>query len=140
MGISMSDTDLNVVHGTSCYSNKENLQAPEISTHNNEEADTFIPLHVLDVANMVVPNITVCSPDTVFLILLLDLFSRNSTPGKSKLERKININECCKSIGKIKAVSLLGLHVFSGANWGGNFFGISKNKWITSYLALELNS
>ena len=34
-----SDTDLIVVYGTSCYSNSENLYAPEISPHNHEEAD-----------------------------------------------------------------------------------------------------
>ena len=109
----------------------------------------MIPLHVLDAANQsnVVRNITVCSPDTDVFILLLDLFARNRIAGeltfktgKGKLERKISINERCECIGTNKAMGLLGLHVFSGADWGGKFFGISKKKWITSYLALEPNS
>ena len=60
--------------------------------------------------------------------------------GKGKLERKISINKCCKCIGTSKAMGLVGLHMFSGADGEGKFLGISKKKWIKSYLALQSNS
>lgn len=144
----MIDTDSIVVYGTSWYSNNRNLHAPEISTHNHEK-DTLIPLHVLVAMNQsdVVRNIAVGSPDTNVFNLHHGLFAKNGIAGeltfkagKGKLESKISINERCNFIGTDKAMGLLRLRVFPGADWRGKFFGISKKKWVTSYLALEPNS
>ena len=86
--------------------------------------------HVLDAVSKrdVVCNITVYSPDTDVFILLLHLFARNSITGelifktgKSKLERKISINERCKYFGTNKAMRLVGFCVLSEANWGVKF-------------------
>ena len=41
-------------------------------------------------------------------------------------------------MGKEKSKGLIGLHNFSGADWGGKFAGISKKTWIKSYLAQKL--
>ena len=40
-------------------------------------------------------------------------------------------------MGKEKCKGLVGLHNFSGADWGGKFAGIGKLTWIKSYLALD---
>ena len=38
--------------------------------------------------------------------------------------------------GQEKCQGLIDFHNFTGANWGGEFVGISKKSWITSYLSL----
>ena len=35
---------------------------------------------------------------------------------------------------------MIGLHNFSGADWGGKYVGITKETWIKSYLALDDDS
>ena len=110
---------------------KENLYASEVSREDHEEAGTLISLNALHAVSKrdVVCNVTVYSTDTDVVILLLYLFARNSITGelivktgKSKLERKISINERCKYIGTSKAIGLVGLRMLSGANWGVKFF------------------
>ena len=34
---------------------------------------------------------------------------------------------------------ILGVHHFTGANWGGKFVGLSKNTWMTTFLSLDDN-
>ena len=43
--------------------------------------------------------------------------------------REIDIRLCVQGIGQHKAQGLIGLHNFSGADWGGKFVGISKKTW-----------
>jgi hypothetical protein len=38
--------------------------------------------------------------------------------------------------GSEKCLGLIGLHNFTGADLAGQFVGISKNTWMTSYLKL----
>ena len=80
------------------------------------------------------------SPDTDVFVFLLDFFSTRElqgelhfVTGKGKTERKINIRDRCRTVGK----GLLGLHAFSGADWGGKFSGVTKKRWIKHYLSLE---
>ena len=55
-------------------SNLQNLLPEDMATHNHEEADTMIPLHVLDVLRETkLKDIDVWSPDTDVLILLIDM-------------------------------------------------------------------
>ena len=106
----------------------------EIHTH--EEADTLIPYQVLaSVSNSAMRKLCVWSPDTDVLLLLLDLVSygRIAAPtcltfltGRGTRQRKIDVFERAKAIGHHKCRGLLGLHNFSGADWGGKFIGISK--------------
>ena len=57
--------------------------------------------------------------------------------GKGEKYRKIDVGERIQIVGKERSKGLIGLHNFSGADWGGKFAGISKNTWIKSYLALD---
>ena len=140
-----SDKGLVVVYGTSTLGNKEGLFDPDLSTHTHEEADTQIPLHVLDATSLStsIRDIYVWSPDTDVFLLLLDLVATSTVQGdvklltgRGKFYRTIDVKERCVVIGPEKSKSLIGLHNFTGADWGGKFFNISKMKWITKFLAL----
>ena len=39
-------------------------------------------------------------------------------------------------LGHLKCQGLVGLHNFTGADWGGKFVGISKKTWVNAYLNL----
>ena len=128
-----------VVYGTSTYSNQPDAFAPSIAEHSHEEADTLIPMHVLDASRSDV--IDVYSPDTDVFILLMDLISTNNIQGelyfitgKGTSKRTIDIRARSLAIGNEKSKGLIGLHAFTGADWGGKFAGISKKKWIKHYL------
>jgi len=47
--------------------------------------------------------------------------------------------ERVRVIGHHKCQGLIGLHNFSGAEWGGKFVGISKKTWAVAYLKLIEN-
>lgn len=136
-----------MVYGTSAYSNKQDIFDPSIAEHSHEEADTLMPMHVLDVVSKsdgIIRDIDVHSPDTDVFILLMDVFANNCIAGelhfitgKGKAKRTIDIRSKCLSIGLERSKGLIGLHAFTGADWGGKFAGISKKKWIDHYLSLE---
>ena len=134
-----------VVYGTSTFSNKEGLFDPDLSTHTHVEADTQIPLHVLDATTLSysIRDIYVWSPDTDVFLLLIDLVATYTVQGNVKLltargkfYRTIDVKERCVVIGSEQSKALIGLHNFTGAVWGGKFFNISKKTWITKFLAL----
>ena len=88
------------------------------------------------------------SPDTDVLILLMDLVANGhfgtSTrlrflTGKEKKYRVIDIRDRVSVIGMEKSKGLIGLHHFTGADWGGKFVGVSKKTWISNYLSLSPN-
>ena len=119
----------------------------DFTSHGHEEADTQIPLHVLncikDSANQ---HIVVESLDTDVLILLMDLVacghlgtltSLEFHRGKGKKFRKIDVVERVNSIGVRRSRGLIGLHNFTGADWGGRFVGVSKKRWTLEYLKLD---
>ena len=148
---SESSKNIVVVYGTAAYSNKQDVFDSNIGKHSHEEADTLIPMHVLDAsrprANGDTRDIDVYSPDTDVFIYLMDLFSTQEIPGelrfitgKGKAKRTIDIRARCTALGQEKCRGLLGLHAFSGADCGGKFAGISKNRWIKTYLRLEPSS
>lgn len=115
--------------------------------HTHEEADTLIPNQVIASTTCgAYRNISVWSPDTDVLLLLLDLVASRQIAstislkfhtGKGKKKREIDIIERVQVIGQRKCQGLLGLHNFSGADWGGKFIGISKKSWIQAYLKLD---
>ena len=49
----------------------------------------------------------------------------------------INLNTVCQSIGRDKALGLIGVHAFTGGDWGGKFANISKANFIKTYLNWE---
>ena len=86
------------------------------------------------------------SLDTDVLILLMDLVSRNHLgaltslvlqTGRGNNIKKYDIIERVNVVGTAKSQGLVGLHNFSGADWGGKFVGISKKRWTDRYLELE---
>ena len=134
-----------VVYETSTLSNKEGVFDPDLSMHTHEEADTQIPLHVLDATaqSTSIRDIYVWSPDTDVFLLLIDLVATCTVQGNVKLltgrgkfYRTIDVKERCVVIGSEKSKALIGLHNFTGADWGGKFFNISKKAWITKFLVL----
>ena len=136
-----------VVFGSSTYSNKPDVFDPKVTHHTHEEADTLIPLHVLDATSRATGNISdidVYSPDTDVFIYLMDLCSTFSIAGrlcsingKGNAKRKIDIAERCFAVGSEKSRGLIGLQAFSGADWGGKFAAVSKSRWVKQYLGLE---
>ena len=96
--------------------------------HTHEEADTLIPNQVLrSLDEHLSQEICVSSPDTDVLVLLLDLVSRgrhgnlNSMKfltGKGANYREIHVILRVLAIGIHKCQDLIGLHHFTGADWG----------------------
>ena len=115
--------------------------------HTHEEADTLIPNQVLrSLDENLSQEICVSSPDTDVLVLLLDLVSRgrhgnlNSLKfltGKGANYREIDVIQRVQAIGIRKCQGLIGLHHFTGADWGGKFVGITKKTWVKAYMALD---
>ena len=54
--------------------------------------------------------------------------------GKVKIVKNIHVNDRVRALGEVSS-AILGLHYFTGADWGGRFEGISKQTWITELLA-----
>ena len=139
-----SQISLIVVYGISRYSNHQAVFSDIISQHNHEEADTIIPLHVLDALSLSPRcNVDARSPDTDVFILLMDLCARdenagnvNFITGQGKFNRRIDVRSRSTVVCKEKSKALIGLHAISGADWGGKLIGISKLKWITLFLKL----
>ena len=117
--------------------------------HTHEEADTLIPNQVLrSLGEHLSQEICVSSPDTDVLVLLLYLVSRgrhgnlNSLKfltGKGANYREIDVIQRVLAIGIHKCQGLIGLHNFTGADWGGKCVGITKKTWVKAYMALDDN-
>ena len=115
--------------------------------HSHEEADTLIPHQVLaSMAESTWREICVWSPDTDVLTILLDLVSCGRLgalthlkflTGKGSKYREIDVVERVRVIGRRKCEGLIGLHNFSGADWGGKFVGITKKTWVGAYMKLD---
>ena len=135
-----------VVQGGTARSNLLDV-TEELQTHSHEEADTLIPLHVLDVcSNRTMVHVDIHCSDTDILLLLMDLVANDrhgSTnkismvkTGKFKGKSSVDVVERVQVLGTAKARGLVGFHNFTGADWGGKFVGISKETWMKAYLEL----
>ena len=112
--------------GTTDQINQPHSLAKSMTTHNHEEADTMIPLHVIDaIGDSTLRDIDVWSPDIGELMLLVDLVSHgrlgaftklNFLTGKGDKYRSINISERVSVIGRKKCQGLIGFHNFTGAD------------------------
>ena len=117
--------------------------------HTHEEADVLIPYQVLaSIAENDRREVCVWSPDTDVLTMLLDLVSRGNLgsethlkflTGKATKYREIDVVDRVHAIGSLKSQGLIGLHNFTGADWGGKFVGISKKTWVSAYMKLDEN-
>ena len=86
-----------VVKGTTVQVNQPHSLVESMSTHNHEEADTAIPLHVIDtIGDSTLRDTDVWSPDTDALILLMDLVAMDdlvhSPSSISSLENATSID------------------------------------------------
>lgn len=132
-----------VVMGTEACVNSGFHLPNEIRVHDHEEADTLIPLHVIDsLRDTTLKEVTVYSPDTDVLILLIDLVASDKVGPETVVKfvnrnTKLNVTYIVRAIGKTKCQGLIGIHNFSGADWGGKFAGIGKRRWIQTYLSLS---
>ena len=114
--------------------------------HSHEEADALIPLQVINsLKESTAKEVHVRCSDTDVFILLMDLASNNHLGALTKLVmlagtgakyREADIQERVAAVGVRKARGLIGLHNFTGADWGGKFVRISKNTWAKMYLSL----
>ena len=136
-----------VAYSTVVDVNSPHTIRDEFRVHGHEEADTLIPLHVLDsLRDNTSREVCVRSPDTDVFILLMDLVSNGHLgmfaqlkfcTGSGSRYREIDVRLCVQGIGQHKAQGLIGLHNFTGADWGGKFVGISKKTWADAYLSLK---
>ena len=88
-----SSESLVVVYGTSTYSNKADVFNPNIDEHSHEEADTLIPIHVLDAFKTDGSVRDIDSSDTDVFVFLMDLFATNNIRGNIHfITGKVNVN------------------------------------------------
>ena len=112
---------------------------PDVATHSHEEAETLIPLHVLEsLRTNTMKQSDVHLGDTDVLLLLIDLVAHNLhgvmnmvnfvRNGKNSRDAKdvIDIIGRVHEIGASKAKGLIGLHNFSGADRGVSLLGYQK--------------
>ena len=117
-----------------------------MTTQGLEEADTMLPLHVVDIVRGSKLRTTdVWSPGTDVLVLLIDLAANGHLgvlttlrllTGNGGKYRVIDVRDRMVALGPEKSRGLIGLHHFMGADWGGKFVGVSKKTWISAYLSL----
>lgn len=141
------DLRIIVSYDTNIRINSPHILEEDFQTHGHEEADSQIPLHVLHCINdCAFRHVVVASPDTDVLVLLLDLGAHGRLGSLTTLEfhtgkgnkfRKIDVMERVRSIGRPHCQGLIGIHNFSGADWGGKFVGVTKKRWITEYFKLS---
>lgn len=117
-----SEITIVVACGHTTTSNKPNAFNPRLTTHGHSEADTQIPMHVLDVLSQEIRcQIDVWCSDTDVLVHLLDLTANYIIPGQLRLLTChgpiIDVKERCAALGNGFCRSLIGLHNISGADW-----------------------
>jgi len=125
----------------------DGLVADNMLETNHDEADTLIPLHALDIIKFhpTCLSIDVLSQDTDVFVLLVHVKASAQTDcqltmlaGTSVSKPKnININKVVETIGVLKSKALLGLHCFTGGDYGGRFYGVTKVRWLARMLEKE---
>ena len=115
---------------------------PSLKDTCHEEADTLLCVHVLDIIKCR-ENCEVdikCKDTDVFVYLThlkascQDRFTLQMIAGTIAKPKNIYINDVVTVLGQKKSKALIGLHCFSGADWGGRFFGISKQRWFNTMI------
>ena len=80
--------------GTTDQINRPHFLAESMSTHNHEEADTMIPLQVIDaIDDSTLRDIYVWSPETDVLILLMDLVAHGRLNFLTEKKRQVSIDQ-----------------------------------------------
>jgi len=121
-----SDQDLVVSYENLVKSNNADFLPDDIKIHTHEEADTMIPLQVLDaVKESKVKAINVWSPSTDVLILVIDVAARGHLgefttlrllTGREAKYWAIDVQERVSIIGTEKSKELIVFHHFTCSN------------------------
>ena len=96
-----------------------------------EEADTLMLLHVLDVTQRGATSITIQSPDTDVLVLTFWIYKRlcpdtTVIVGTGGKRRSIPLGPLYEAVGEELVKALPGFHAFSGCDQTGTIGGKSK--------------
>ena len=133
--------NLFVVYGTK-------IKGRDFEQDHSQEADTLLPYQVLasvDEVNGIKRYVFGHQTQTYSHSCLIvshgrlgshSICSLKFLTGKGVKYRDIDVVDRVKVIGHGKCQGLIGLHNFTGADWGGKFVGITKKTWITEYLKL----
>lgn len=68
---------------------------------------------------------------------MVTLASLKFLTGKGVKYREIGVGKRVRVTARYTSQGLIGLHNFSGANWGGKFVGITKKTWAGAYMKLD---
>ena len=126
---------------TSGTQTKGNVDIPcSLLTHSQEEADTLLLLHALNVSSDA--DLVVSSPDTDVLVLLVYMYP--SLPicttfltGKGRLKRNISVQSIYNNLGPKRASALLGFHALTGSDISGKFAGRTKDSCFKAFLSCD---
>ena len=116
---------------TSGTQTKGNVAVPStLVTHTQEEADTLLLLHALNVDSQA--ELVIDSPDTDVLLLMVHMYpslpaSTKFCTGKGKAKQNIPIQPIFYKLGQTRASAILGFHAFTGSDTSGRFAGRTKD-------------
>ena len=120
-----------VVYETYCRSNILDM-APEMMEHDQEEADTIMILHAIDVSQRNSSSeLYISSPDTGVFLLSIYYFPQIITKtflrtGKRINARDIDLIKAYQALGAKRAKSLPGFHALTGCDVTSKFSSITK--------------
>ena len=98
---------------------------------NQEEANTKLLLHAIDVTTSGATSIEIVSPDTDVFVLALRCYpelceNTSFVTGRGQRNRKIPLSPIVRALGPAKTAALPGFHAWSGADVTGSFSGKGK--------------
>ena len=126
---------------TSGTQTKGNVDVPNsLLTHSQEEADTLLLLHALNVPSDA--ELVISSPDTDVLVLLVYMYkslpkSTTFITGKSRLKRSISVENIYNNLGPKHASALLGFHALTGSDISGKFAGRTKDSCFKAFQSCD---
>ena len=121
------EQDFVVVFDRSCFSNLADLEE-SLKTYGQEEADTAIVLHAVDVFGRdPFSELTISCSDTDVLLILLNYFEQlPSTTIFKRIEHCYDLRQIFERFTPQVYKALLGFHAFTGSDQTGKFHGFSK--------------
>ena len=119
--------DYVIVYGRSCITNLLDLDN-KLKQYSQEEADTGIVLHVIDISRRdPFTDIVVSCSDTDVLLILLYYFDEISTSIVFRaIRHDADLRFIFEQLGPQICKAILGFHAITGCDQTGKFFGISK--------------
>ena len=126
---------------TSRTHTKGNVDIPDsLLSHRQEEADTLLILHALNVPNDT--ELVVSSPDTEVLLLLVHM--NPSLPicttfftGKGPTKRNISVQGIYNKLGSKRASALLEFHALTDSDMSGTFSGRTRDSCFKAFMSCD---